>query len=141
MRFKIMWNKEERKYVVYKHTAPNGKVYIGITSRNPPEKRWGYKGSYYRNEHFKNAISLYGWDNFKHEILCTNLTKDEAEKKEIELISYYKSNQREYGYNIQSGGRCAGCVSEETKKKIREKKNRKTFNRRNQKKDRSHTQR
>lgn len=27
-------------YVVYKHTAPNGKCYIGVTRQNPPEKRW-----------------------------------------------------------------------------------------------------
>lgn len=27
------------KYVVYKHTCPNGKVYIGITSQKP-EHRW-----------------------------------------------------------------------------------------------------
>lgn len=26
-------------YSVYKHTAPNGKVYIGITGKDP-EKRW-----------------------------------------------------------------------------------------------------
>lgn len=38
-------------YCVYKHTTPNGKVYIGITSKNPL-KRWnngiGYsKGGYH----------------------------------------------------------------------------------------------
>ena len=36
-----------REYSVYKHTFPNGKVYIGITKQNPL-KRWrngtGYKG-------------------------------------------------------------------------------------------------
>lgn len=110
----------DRCYTVYMHTSPSGKRYIGITSKNPPEKRW-LNGRGYRNEYFKNAISLYGWDNFKHEILYTGLTKNEAEQKEIELISCYKSNQREYGYNIQSGGKCVGCVSEETKEKLREK--------------------
>ena len=28
-----------RKFCVYKHTTPSGKVYIGITSRKPKE-RW-----------------------------------------------------------------------------------------------------
>lgn len=108
----------DRCYTVYMHTSPSGKRYIGITSKSQPEKRWlGGRG--YRSEHIKNAISLYGWDNFKHEILFVGLTKSEAEQKEIELISYYKSNQREYGYNIQGGGCCAGCVSEETKEKLR----------------------
>lgn len=30
---------------VYKHTSPSGKVYIGITSRDPTKRwanRWGY---------------------------------------------------------------------------------------------------
>ena len=30
-----------KKWIVYKHTSPSGKVYIGITS-NSPEKRWIY---------------------------------------------------------------------------------------------------
>lgn len=29
-----------KKYFLYKHTFPNGKVYIGITSRVNPERRW-----------------------------------------------------------------------------------------------------
>lgn len=28
----------DRKYVVYKHTSPSNKVYIGITCQNPPKK-------------------------------------------------------------------------------------------------------
>ena len=90
-------------FVVYKHTSPNGKVYIGITSQNPIERWRGGKG-YKTNPHFWNAIVKYGWDNFKHEILFTDLTKEEAEQKEIELIAFYKSNCSEFGYNISSGG-------------------------------------
>ena len=33
-----------------------------------------------------------------------NLTKEEAEQKEIELISKYKTNDKRYGYNIADGG-------------------------------------
>lgn len=105
----------EKNYYLYKHTCPNGKVYIGITLKNP-SYRWnngkGYVGSY-----FYNAIVKYGWDNITHEILFDSLTKEEAESKEIELIAKHKSNQREFGYNIANGGR-VHCVSEETKKKI-----------------------
>ena len=46
------------------------------------------------------------------------LTKDEAEQKEIELIDYYKSNQKEYGYNIQNGGSSIGKHSEKTRQKM-----------------------
>lgn len=90
-------------YIVYKHTSPCNKVYIGITSQSP-EKRWQNGRGYIKNNHFWNAIQKYGWDNFKHEILYDNLTKEEACQKEIELIALYNSNNREYGYNISLGG-------------------------------------
>ena len=117
-----MWD----NYCVYKHTCPNGKVYIGITSTSP-EKRWqGGKG--YKTQIFYRAIQKYGWDNILHEILFVGLTKKEAEDKEIELIDYYKSNQKEYGYNINNGGSATGVFSEETRRKISEKNKGKTHN-------------
>ena len=104
-------------YSVYKHTAPCGKVYIGITSRTP-EKRWGGGANYAKQMHFYNAIRLYGWENIKHEILFTGLTKKEAEAKEVELIAEYKADNREFGYNIDHGGNAPGKLSDETKRKI-----------------------
>ena len=53
--------------------------------------------------YFTNAIKKYGWANIEHKILYTNLSKEEAEQKEIELIKEYKSNKREYGYNLTEG--------------------------------------
>lgn len=104
-------------YKVYRHTSPSGKIYIGITCQSL-KKRWengrGYKGC----PAFYKAIQKYSWDNIKHEILFENLTKKEAEQKEIELIAKYKSNQKQYGYNIENGGNCCGTHSEETKRKI-----------------------
>lgn len=108
----------DRKYVVYKHTSPNGKCYIGIT-RQKPETRWRKDGSgYIGNTYIYNAIKKYGFENFQHEILYTGLTKEEAEQKEIELIAYYKSDNRDFGYNIEHGGNSVGKLSEETKRKI-----------------------
>ena len=108
----------KNNYTVYKHISPSGKYYIGITMQKP-QTRWRRDGSGYRhNPYFYNAIQKYGWDNFQHEILFENLTKSEAEQKEIELIACYKSNQRDYGYNISNGGNCVGTHSEESKKKI-----------------------
>lgn len=109
------------KYIVYKHTCPNGKVYIGITGTTL-ETRCGCGGCNYRkNTLFNRAIKKYGWDNIRHEILFTGLTKEQAEQKEIELIEEYKSANPEYGYNISSGGESgnAGVVaSKETRKKM-----------------------
>lgn len=106
-------------YTVYKHTSPNGKIYIGITSQTLIQ-RFGNGQGYRHCTHFYNAIKKYGWDKFRHETLYENLSKEDAEAKEIELIALYKSNKKEFGYNITCGGSCTQH-SEETKHKIREK--------------------
>lgn len=105
------------KYTVYKHTSPCGKTYIGVTGQSVT-RRWNNGSGYKKCPLFYNAIKKYGWDNFNHEILFEGLTKEEAEQKEIELISFYKSNDREFGYNIENGGNCKGTHSEEVKLKI-----------------------
>ena len=105
------------EYCVYKHTFPNGKVYIGITSR-PPHRRWAKGQGYHQQPLMYRAILKYGWDNIKHEILQTGLSKEDAEQSEIELIKSSKSNQKEFGYNVANGGNTIGTMSEETKKKI-----------------------
>ena len=72
-------------FKVYIHTFPNNKVYVGITSSNE-NIRWRKNGTGYKKQHVYKAIKKYGWENVKHEILYKNLTKEEAEQKEIELI-------------------------------------------------------
>lgn len=93
----------EKKFFVYKHTSPSGKVYIGITSRNP-KRRWKHGSGYSNNPYFTHAIQKYGWENFKHEILYEGLSKEEACEKEIELIKKYDSTNHNKGYNITIGG-------------------------------------
>lgn len=113
---------EEKKYTVYKHTAPNGKVYIGITGQKP-KYRWNNGNGYIENKHFYSAIRKYHWENFKHDILETGLTKEQACAKEFELIAYYDSNNREKGYNGSKGGECSALGihhSVETRRKISE---------------------
>lgn len=91
-------------YIVYKHTSPSEKVYIGIT-RFDPKYRWLNNGRGYRNQNvFFNAIIKYGWINFKHDILYTGLTEEEALEKEEELIREYKSYDRRFGYNVSLRG-------------------------------------
>ena len=123
-------------YCVYVHTNKiNGKKYVGLTSQDP-ERRWkhgyGYKGSTY----FYNAIQKYGWDSFTHEIIADNLSKKEAQDMESKLIVEYKTQNENFGYNLESGGSApqhsdatieklrllnkSRIVSEETKKKMRE---------------------
>lgn len=109
-------------YCVYMHTFPNGKVYIGITSQEP-ERRWRIDGSGYKGTSLmSNAIKKYGWENVKHDILFSGLSREQAEAKEVELIALYKSNQREYGYNVKQGGDInhGFKLSEETRRKMSE---------------------
>ena len=104
-------------FTVYKHTSPSGKVYIGITSMRPTKRYANGKG-YKHSPHFTIAIKKYGWENIKHEIIAEGLTKDEAERLEIELIAAYKSADRRYGYNSELGGNAPGRTSAETRQKI-----------------------
>lgn len=107
----------EKTFIIYKHTSPKGKVYIGMTC-NKPVVRWGKNGSGYKNNtHFWSAIQKYGWDNFEHEILLYGLSKKQAEEKEKEFIKLYQSTNKTKGYNICSGGE-VNVPTDETKKKI-----------------------
>lgn len=118
--------KNERIYKVYKHTLPmsvsgkeNDMVYIGITCQEKACYRWGRNGIKYKNSiYFYHAIQKYGWDNFLHEVLFDGLTKEEANQKEIELISEYDSTNQNKGYNIELGGNGQGKHSLETRMKI-----------------------
>lgn len=107
----------DKKYCVYRHTSPIGKVYIGVTSITP-ERRWENGHGYKYNTHFWNAIVKYGWDNFSHEILYAGLTREQAFSLEKELIYQYESTNPRYGYNVTEGG-CGGLcgvrISEETR--------------------------
>jgi len=103
----------KKTYCVYCHTnLINGKKYIGQTCRKP-QLRWGVNGIGYLKKNkkglfnqplFANAILKYGWDNFSHEIIASNLTQEEANKLEFELINLYNTQDDEFGYNIVDGG-------------------------------------
>jgi group I intron endonuclease len=115
--------KQEKRYTVYMHTNKiNNKSYVGVTSK-PVKERWGNNGyKYKRNQHFWNAICKYGWDNFDHDVLFTNLSKKRACKIEKLLITVFMTQDPEMGYNIASGGEVnAGFhLSDEVKKRLSE---------------------
>lgn len=110
---------KEKLYCIYKHTSPNGKVYIGQTCQEP-NKRWQNGKGYSYNEYFSRAIQKYGWDNIKHEILKTKLTKDDADNVEKMYIALYQANNSEFGYNQTEGGdgHTGFAPTEETRMKI-----------------------
>lgn len=85
-------------YLVYKHTDPCGKVYIGIT-RNLPALRWNEGDGYKTQRKFYKAIQKYGWIHFKHEIIAAGLSENDAKEVENALIFQYRSNEEAFGYN------------------------------------------
>lgn len=90
-------------YSLYIHITPSNKKYIGITSKDP-KVRWNKGTGYKGNKHFYNAIQKYGWDNIKHIVLLTELSKSWACKIEQLLIRDLDLRNPKYGYNSSSGG-------------------------------------
>lgn len=92
-------------YIVYCHTNKiNNKRYVGITNTSVYRRRQNganYKG----NEDFNKDINQYGWEEFTHEILFTNLSQEEAENTEIQLIKKWNLLDNRYGYNKDKGGK------------------------------------
>ena len=110
-----------KKFWVYVHTCPNGKKSVGIATAPKPEMRWK-EGRGYKHQLFGKAILKYGWDNIAHEVFEVD-SEEEMYRKEVELISFYHSNDPEYGYNLSSGGEksASGCIrSEEFRKHLSE---------------------
>lgn len=110
-----------RKYLVYKYTSPDGKVYIGCTSEDL-DTRWS-KG-YCHNSDLRRDIKKFGKDNFKREILASGLTEEDAYDMEQELIHKYRTINSDSIYNISNGGKgnpgYHHTHTEEAKRKIRE---------------------
>ena len=107
-------------YTIYRHVSPSGKSYIGVTRQKDLNRRWMSGHGYKSCPLFNNAIQKYGWKNFTHEILEDYVPIDNINEKECYWIKKYKSNNREYGYNIEEGGHAYRTFSKETRKKISE---------------------
>ena len=106
-----------KKFYVYVHVCPNGKRYVGATTQARPEFRWQGGRSY--SGIFLQDILKYGWDNITHDVFEVD-SREEMYRKEVELISFYHSNDPEYGYNNSVGGEksALGCRhSEESRRK------------------------
>ena len=105
-------------FLVYKHTSPSGKCYIGQTCDY--HRRCVTHKSKARTKRvdsaFSNAIAKYEWDNFTHEILKDGLTIDESNYWEDYYIKEFNS-LAPHGYNLRDGGANAKA-SEQLKKKL-----------------------
>lgn len=109
----------ETQFTIYRHITPDGKSYIGCTSRTIKE-RWQF--GYYHNKRFNLMVRQYGWSGMQHETLAVVTDEEVAYHIEQEMIAKYQTNNPEFGYNVSCGGKAtyAGLKhTEETKDKIR----------------------
>ena len=120
-----MYNNKDNSntFAVYCHYFPNGKVYVGLSCYcdDIEEKRFGHDGCKYKQQPLVyRAIQKYGWDNIQHEIIAKYISRESAVNIEKDLIKLYRSNERQYGYNISPGGEEGSYHSEESRKKMSE---------------------
>lgn len=109
---------------IYKitHTS-SGRIYIGQTcDKKGIKNRWsGHISASNRKSdqtYFHRAIRKYGKDSFTI-CMIEECSKDLLNEREIFYISRFKSNQKEYGFNMSSGGDGGqNTMSDEVRMKI-----------------------
>ena len=109
-----------KKYIIYKHTNKiNGKVYIGCTCRTI-NSRAGKNGvNYSLNKRFWSDIQKFGWDNFEHQIIYSDIkTIEEATTLENNAINMFESYNPDKGYNIHSKSNAKSACSSNLKTKV-----------------------
>jgi group I intron endonuclease len=88
----------------------NGKVYIGLTSRASPTKRWqrhisDLNSGKHHSRHLQKSWNKYGEANFIFEILeVLEVDIKNLFLREIFWIKFYKSFDPKFGYNMTFGG-------------------------------------
>lgn len=95
----------EKTWIIYCHVNKlNNKRYIGQTCQKTCH-RWGKSGKGYRFQNFGKVIKKYGWENFEHIILESNIKSlSEASQKEKYYIEKYDTTNPNKGYNATEGG-------------------------------------
>lgn len=92
-------------YVYLITNLVNNKKYVGIT--NDYKKRWeNHKCCNDPTMAIAKAIKKYGKENFKFEVIESNISLDEIDEKEIYYINKFETHvSLGKGYNISKGGR------------------------------------
>lgn len=105
-----------RVYYIYKYTNLihlNKKIYVGQTV-NFKRRKSAHKRDALSGENgcprFYHAIRKYGYENFKCEIIEVVYGQEAADDREIYWIKELKGQDRDFGMNVEAGGRnsCGG---------------------------------
>lgn len=106
-------------FIIYKHTSPSGKSYIGKT-KFTIEKQWKEHISmteFGKNHKIHQAIRKYKPENFTSEVIVSNVPDWAVNAFEKYWINYYDTYRN--GYNMTEGGEGRTTISEEQKEAIR----------------------
>ena len=103
------------KILIYKVTNKvNHKIYVGQTTLTLKQRQNRHRTTFYHqrerevnNSRFYNAIGKYGFENFQFDEIeqCDSLEK--LDEREMYWVDFYKSHNRNFGYNIKLGGNTA----------------------------------
>lgn len=99
---------------------PNGKKYVGVETKTgarwrdhckpPTNKKWTV---------VQRAVAKYGKENCKFEYICMGIERGECLQMEIDFIKKWNLTDRNFGYNVSTGGEGSnGIVMPESAKKI-----------------------
>ena len=108
--------------IIYKVTnILNSKVYIGQTIRTLAHRKGQHKFRTQKGDRrdlFHTALLDEGFSTFTWEQIDTAENQAALDTKERKWITYYKSDNPQFGYNSKEGGSTGFHISEEHKRKI-----------------------
>lgn len=94
-------------YSVYVHTTPDGRAYVGVSGTDL-EYRWKNGKNYQNCTRFRKAIEEYGWENIRHEVIASGMSREEAWNLEEQVIAELNATDEEHGYNESPGHNALG---------------------------------
>ena len=96
--------------IIYKLTFPNGKMYIGQTTKTLAERIKGHNIDSHKAKYpVHKAIKSFGIENVKSEIIEYCDTQEELDEREqywIKELNTMLGTENCNGYNVVSGGQC-----------------------------------
>lgn len=106
--------------LIYKADLPNGKSYIGKTTKTLEERIKTHKKDMnrevYKNNKFYNSVRKYGFDSISWEILALAENINDDDLNELETVFIKKYDTVKNGLNSTyggTGGDTFSCLSEE----------------------------
>ena len=118
---------EVNRWTIYMYTFPNGKKYIGATTRPLSHRQGSSWQKYKRSTLLYEAIQEFGTENIDQTILFEGFMENRlAHELEAFFIEVYKTNANRYsnpsyGYNQTDGGEgtTAKTITEERREQLR----------------------